>query len=393
MTWVLLFLIVVAALLPALLARHRSIERKRLFAIVILVGVIKPLSTILIPFLVKEDGFGSAMDYYLILLFTYYFFIFLVYRLAISLISNLRSIQLTQFIRPKPYKYLVFGFAFLFFAVLVLGSGGTFLTNPREGYQYHREGIGFIWVFYILSIGILYFIYLIIGRPSFIKIIVFSMAMFFSGSKQLILEIFLKSYLVYTWKDIRISKFQLMIVGAVFFMLMLKQFDQFGAEEQFLSRVALYFDFMYHASLVFNDYESGILQYQFGSIFLSSFWRYVPRVVYPEKPYAYGSTSLVEMYFPGLAETGHTPSFGMLTAEFVDFGWLAPVFAILLNLETLIQILSLVIVTSMNTLNQRLKIGALAFVLIPGFGFHLPLPITLTVAYFILPSMIRRYSS
>lgn len=393
MTNILLVMVAIAAFLPALLARHHLIVHKRLFAVAIVIGVLKPISTVLIPFAFREDGFGTAMDNYLLLVLTYYLLLLISYRIAIAVISTRRHIVLAQYLQRKPYKYLAIAAAIILFSVLVLSSGGTFLTNPREGYQYYREGVGFIWAFYILAVGLAYFIYLVIAPPTLFKVLAFSVAMFFTGSKQLILEVLIKSYLVYTWKGLKIKKTHLIVAGFFFVLLMLKLFDQFRAEGGFMSRVGEYFDFMYHASLVFNDYEAGSLKFQYGEIFLSSFWGYVPRALYPAKPYAYGSTYLVEMYFPGLAETGHTPSFGMLTAEFVDFGWLAPFFAIILNAGTIIQILSIVIVCAKNSLKQTWKIGALAFVFIPGFGFHLPFFMSIAIAYLVLPKLIKRQVS
>ena len=250
-------------------------------------------------------------------------------------------------------------------------------------------GVGFVWVFYILAVGVAFY-FLAIKRPiNAGKVLLFSVLMFLTGSKQLILEVFTKSFLVYVWAGIKIKKWQISLGGILLIVLMLKLFGQFGASTDFLERTAQYFDFIKNASRVFDDYEAGILPQTNGSITLSSFWSYVPRAFYSDKPFAYGPTYLVEMYYPGLAATGHTPSFGMFTPEFVDFRWFAPFVAIFFNLGSILSVIALVIVAANANIAKYWKTGALAFVLVPGFGFHLPILFTAIFAFVVLPNLFH----
>ncbi|MEJ1338072.1 MAG: hypothetical protein RPU64_03925 [Candidatus Sedimenticola sp. (ex Thyasira tokunagai)] len=394
MSFVVIILLIVLAFLPATLSFQKKIHHKSLFAWAIIIETIKPLSTIAIPFAFNPSMLDGVMYNYIALSFLYYIVIFAFYYILIRLVPASYNIY-PHFLKGRTRIGWVFiALSAIFFIVLVVSSGGVFLLDPRKGYQYHREGVGFVWAFYILSVGAAYYFFVIKQPINTTKVVVFTILMFFTGSKQLILEVFIKSFLVYIWSGIKIKKWQIALGSIVLVILMLKLFDQFGSGENFLNRVDRYFEFMNLASLVFEDYEAGLLDFQNGNITLTSLWSYVPRMLYPEKPYAYGTTYLVEIYFPGLAATGRTPSFGMLTHEFVDFGWLAPLAAVLLNLTLLLKIFSLVILCTNAKLSRRWTIAALAFVLIPGFGFHLPVVFIAIFAFIILPSFfVKRASS
>ena len=74
-----------------------------------------------------------------------------------------------------------------------------------------------------------------------------------------------------------------------------------------------------------------------GQIFLTSFWSFIPRAIFPNKPFAYGKMLILEKFFPGMAETGHTPSFGLYLDNLIDFGWMGFVAPVFLNLKFLFQ--------------------------------------------------------
>lgn len=389
MTTLLLIGIVLFGIAPILLAFHRKVKHKKLLVFAIILLNFQSLSTIILPALFTPDLFGGAMFSYLILALMYYILMFLFYWLLISFVPTKLQINIRVLSNPSKIAVVIFLSALFFFSILVVHSNGIFLTNPRLGYQAYREGFGVIWVLYILCVSILFYFIAIKREINVKKILFFTVLMFFTGSKTLILSVFIKSYLVYIWINKKITKVQ-MIFGILFLIvLMLKLFDQFGASQDFLTRVAAYFDFMNQASKVFEDYDAGQLKHTYGSISLSSFWSYVPRAIYPDKPFAYGSVTLVEMYYPGMAATGHTPSFGMFTTEFVDFGWFAPLFAIMLNLNLILQVFSLVIVTTNANVANRWKVGAILFVFSPGFGFHFPILFTFVVAFILIPALFK----
>jgi hypothetical protein len=62
-------------------------------------------------------------------------------------------------------------------------------------------------------------------------------------------------------------------------------------------------------------------EYAYGKEYLSGLWRYVPRVVYPNKPYSYGKVKYVtDKYYPGAGKSGNTPETGGPVEEYLNFG-------------------------------------------------------------------------
>lgn len=381
----LLILIIVFAISPILLAYHKKVKHKKLLVFAILLLNFQSLSTIMIPAFFTPQLFDGPMFNYLILATMYYILIFLFYWASISFMPTSNQLNIQFLKKPSKLAIAVFLSAIFFFSILVVHSNGIFLTNPRLGYQDFREGFGSIWVFYITSVSVLFYIVAIKREITIKKILFFTLLMFFTGSKKLILDVFIKSFLIYLWSGKKIKKWQIMVIGLFLVILMLKLFGQFGASKDFLTRVKSYFDFMYYANKVFTDYANGTLEHTYGSISLSGFWSYVPRAIYPDKPFAFGSTKLVEMYMPGLAATGHTPSFGMFTAEFVDFGWLAPLFSI--NSGVIVNTIALSIIVTNANVSKNAQTASMLFILAPGYGFHLPLMFSFILAYFIVPSL------
>jgi hypothetical protein len=373
---------------PVLLVFSKKIIRKKLYFFSVLFFLAQPISTIILPLFFNPILFDGVLINYLILMSLYYFFILVTYMFFLKFIPiSFNSLRTYSENKKGKLFYLVMILSLLLFSVLVVHSDGVFLYDPRYGYQHYREGVGFVWVLYISSVAILFYFICIRSAINTKKILFFILLMFLTGSKKLILDVFLKCILVYLWSNKKIKKWQIFLGAGVLVILMLKLFDQFGASQGFLVRASTYFDFMELASLVFTDLDNGVLEHTYGSITLSSFWQYIPRSLYPDKPYAYGPVTLVEIYFPGMAETGHTPSFGMLTSEFVDFGWFASIFSIIFNLSLLVQIFSIIVVSTNANLNKRWTIGALLFILCPGFGFHLPILFTIVLAFMIVPSL------
>ncbi|MEJ2019486.1 MAG: hypothetical protein P8X51_14725, partial [Maritimibacter sp.] len=225
-------------------------------------------------------------------------------------------------------------------------------------------------------------------KITLLKVSAFSIMYYFTGSKQLVLTSIMISVVVFISQKGKIGLGKILLFSVLAIALFLVLFDQFGAKQDLLERLISYFDYLTNAGRVFDDYRNGTLEFQNGKIFLSSFWSFVPRGLFPDKPFAYGATYVLEMYYPGLAATGHTPSFGPLTTEFVDFGALAPLVLFLTDYETLIRLLGLALVAK-GDFNPRSRISqvALIYILSPGFGFHLPFVMSFTLAYFVIPRL------
>ena len=389
-SWLIILLVAIASL-PLVLIFSKKIRHKSFYFFSYAFYTAKPLGILVGPLLLLDEKRSSATDVYLLLNIFHYGIIFLTIWFLILIQSNIKYKWDFSFIQKRiNTRVAISSLTILLFSILIIKSDWVFLLDPRKGYQYHREGVGFVWALYILGVGVLYFIYVVLRGLTVRSTLIFAFLFFLTGSKQLILEVFLKSYLLAKRSRIRIKSWQYIIGMVVLISLMLVQFDQIGASEGFLMRVKEYANFHYYASLVFDDYLNGNLNFRYGEIFASSFWGYVPRLLYPDKPYAYGATAVLEMYFPGLAATGHTPSFGPLTTEFVEFGWLAPVAGVFLNLGTIIFLVALIVTSTNNKYSKHMQIGCLAYVLIPGFGFHLPSIFTAIFAFVVLPMFISR---
>jgi hypothetical protein len=59
---------------------------------------------------------------------------------------------------------------------------------------------------------------------------------------------------------------------------------------------------------------------QYGAVFSSSFWAYVPRAIFPEKPFEYGAILVNSIIYPGAAEDGYTPALLPWFQYYFDFG-------------------------------------------------------------------------
>jgi hypothetical protein len=385
----LLILIIFLAVSPILFSFHRKVKHKKLLFFTVILLNLQPLGTIIVPAFFAPDLFNGAMFNYLLIALIYYLLVFLFYWISISFIPTNIPTNIQFLTKRNKITIIVFLSAIFFFSILVAHSNGIFLTNPRLGYQAYREGFGVIWVLYILSVSILFYFIAIKREINLKKVLFFALLMFFTGSKGLILQVFLKSFLVYIWIGKRIKKRYVLLMALVLVALMLKLFGQFGAEKDFSSRANTYFDYMNQANKVFQEYEAGQLEHTYGSISLGVFWTYVPRAIYPNKPFVYGYTSLVGKYYPGLAERGHTPSFGRFTHEFVDFGWFAPLFTLILSPGIMIGILSLVVLITNANVSRRWRVGSMLFILAPGFGFHFPIIFTFFVAFILVPSLTK----
>lgn len=272
--------------------------------------------------------------------------------------------------------------AVIFLIAYIVLTDFVAITDPRMAYQAHRAGIGFVWAGFI-SLSTIWVVVRIVNRSAIMTtFIVYSVFCFLSGSKGLLFAAFLPFL-----ANPRVSHaFRIrMIVALLPFSIVafLILFGQFSANEALLHRLSVYFDMFHQSVRVFEDYLTNSFDFYFGKIYYSSLWQFVPRALYPEKPYAWGSTTLVELYYPGMAETGHTPSFGKFTTDFADFGYFGFLSAIL-NFEFVAKLFSLYIVSSNWRGNRKIYVISYAVLVAPGFYFHLPLFGAIFLGYFLL---------
>lgn len=94
--------------------------------------------------------------------------------------------------------------------------------------------------------------------------------------------------------------------------------DNVGMLETALS----YFDVYRQQTLALNSLIDGNIDFYYGEISLSSWYKVIPRFLWEDKPKDYGFALLNYKIYPEYAADGYMPSFG-LAYTFADFGFLS----------------------------------------------------------------------
>lgn len=275
----------------------------------------------------------------------------------------------------------------VFFLMWVFLTDFKALTAPRVAYQSYREGIGFVWALMITFMVLWYSNSLIENQKvNLLNVIILCLIAYCTGSKQVMLGIILLMPFqpFISWRARKVLMLIALFAAPVMFLFL---FGQLTAEKSLLFRMAAYFKTSQLGAIIFDSYYDGTLEYYYGEIYLTGFWGYIPRAIYPDKPFAYGSTFLLGVYFPGMAETGATPSFGF-SRYFADFGWYGALLS-LLQLRVFIQFYAIKIVTSQRT--SALKPIAFGILFFPFYSFHAPIQLTLAVHYIVNKLKLRRF--
>lgn len=390
MVWIAPLLLIVPYLLPLIFIRN--LERERKF--IVLGNLLIWLSSSALIYVSGALAYAFAYGNTIPFLWNVAFFslCLLVESVIICMIlfsarkqssgSTLSLLSSSPKINKSPFLVL----ALLFFISYVILTDGDAIFNPRVAYQLKRDGIGWIWAGMIVFTT-MYFVAYSASKAKFSKKLFLAtlFVMWCSGSKQLILGFIICNYFN-PWLSIRYRKLYLYAGFPTCLFLFYYLFGQLSAEDSFVVRLSNYFDAFSLSAQVFEDRLNGSLKYFGGEIWLSSWWANVPRAIFPDKPYAYGSTYLLEVYYPGMAATGATPSFGEFTQFYADFGWFG-VFAASLRFQCLIRFYAL------HNICQRRKgwreVFSVGYLLFPGFAFHFPVFMLLPLFWFLAKARIN----
>ena len=260
------------------------------------------------------------------------------------------------------------------------------VTDSRFAYQYDRKGWGYVWAL-MVSMSVIFYTSDMLKkrRVSLFNTIFFLIICYLSGSKQiLIATIILAPFLPFISKGTRKKLFVVSgLLGVLTFVYLFSNF----AGDSFFLKVQKYLNVYSLSDRVFEDYVNGNLEYKLGEIFLSGFWYYVPRIIFESKPFAYGATYLVEIYFPGSAETGHTPSFGYAHL-FYDFGWFGFILTIF-SFRTILYLFAAFVITSPKKI--KAKILLIPFLFFPFYAFHVPLQYILLFHWLLLNLRLPKF--
>lgn len=229
------------------------------------------------------------------------------------------------FSRKRRYHlfFLALGFAVAFIALMVQSRAGfLWITDPRSAYQNNRAGSGFLFLLvqWILVSGLIIYLF---GRPqtvrsSIMSLVVYLPASYFSGSKaSLVCGIVLWT----AFYNFRVKKIPIIIfcifVGLflpLFFALLFLQ----GSYSDVSEALEYFKDYVVTTANFIGRFNEFGLHY--GSAYISDFWFYVPRALYPGKPFEYGLTLIHQILYPGMAELGHTPGILGWSLSYLDFG-------------------------------------------------------------------------
>lgn len=211
----------------------------------------------------------------------------------------------------------------LTFLVMGVSSIGviSIIKNPRNFYQFHREGIGAFYSLYVSTILLLelYTQYTVKNkRKKIFFLFICLIFLYFSASKEAFVYAAFIFIFFYDLKHKLKFKHLIIIAFVMIFLMGVLMIAQGTASS--ISGIISYFDYYYNTRLFFEKIlNEGELFH--GEIFTSSFYKYIPRGIIESKPKVYGSILIQEMLFPGLAESNHYPAFMGIVYNMGDFGF------------------------------------------------------------------------
>lgn len=237
-------------------------------------------------------------------------------------VLGLHSVEQATRYRVSKFLLLLGGAALCFAGLAILGGGGIlWLTDTRTAYLKFRTGAGYFWLLSIWFTTTAFIYYLWARRPTGLGLAwamaCFTVLAYLTGSKMVILCIFVTTLAYYEFLVRHISTVKVALAGAGavagFFMLLVFQssmtlvnllsyFEHFDVTTRFLAR--------------FDEYG-----YHWGAGWLSELWFYVPRALYPGKPLEYGALLVPARLYPGAYEQGYAPGFLGWSLSYLDFGW------------------------------------------------------------------------
>ncbi|MCS6098305.1 hypothetical protein [Shewanella baltica] len=216
----------------------------------------------------------------------------------------------------------------------------NWLLSPREGYQYHRSGVGSLYAASLTFLSLAYTLSFLSSKNNIsfiIKSVFYISLVFFWGSKGFILSFFSFLILCLWVVKYKYLNLVLLVFTPIVSLILLVNLALALGNVNFVN-VVEYFDHYKNSAMFYESYLNGEFKLFHGKVFLSDFWSVVPRGLYEAKPYVYGISHVNELFFPGMAEKGHTPAFGGPVMEFSDFGVFSVFLFSLLNFSYLFKL-------------------------------------------------------
>jgi hypothetical protein len=126
----------------------------------------------------------------------------------------------------------------------------------------------------------------------------------------------------------RIRTRNILLAGAVVFCAALG-LQQLQGTACTLKDTFTYFDYFRNSAMMIARFQD--FHFHDGMLTVSTLWYYVPRALYPGKPYAYGQNLIAEWMYRGGAKHGYTPGMLQWSVGYADFGVLGVIAAGLLD--------------------------------------------------------------
>ncbi|PCJ29317.1 MAG: hypothetical protein COA99_19530 [Moraxellaceae bacterium] len=264
-------------------------------------------------------------------------------------------------------------FLLLFFLTFILLTRDfgllNWIANPREGYQLHRVGNGQWYALSLLFLSVSFTLIMVYTKTVLKTIFVFffyAFLIFFLGSKGFVLSYFIFFLIILWYRKSKYFKKLFLILPPIGFFLLILNFNPNN-----LADIFKYFDHYINSAMYYEAYSKGEIKLYYGYIWISDFYHYLPRILFPDKPYIYGLLHVNEFFWPGAAELTNTPAFGGPLAAFADFGILGVLLSSLFNLSLFVEIIFYFILYRDNSLNNirenSNKLYLFIWILAPSF--------------------------
>ena len=155
-----------------------------------------------------------------------------------------------------------------------------------------------------------------------------------------------------------------------------------------LEEIVKYFDYYVNSANYYKAYFQGELPLFQGKIIFTQFWSFIPRSLFPEKPFVYGVLHINEFLFPGAAEETHTPGLGGPVAYFGDYGVWGVVLLTLFDPFIFLNYYFLFILyrnlTLINILNNNYLFFIFMWFVAPSFLFYMYFPLNIVFFIFVI---------
>lgn len=244
---------------------------------------------------------------------------------------SVRSFSINSKKLGKYFSVLILGLGLISFVLLAYFGGGQalWLTEPRAAYLTFRTNFGFLWSLFASSIPLSLLLYIHSNKVkagfklAFITVLYLFVA-YFTGSKQTMMGMLLALffYITYFVRLISFKSSLFMFLG--FLLLFLSTTILQGSFDSILDAFQ-YFDYINSTAMYLESQGSMSDIRGFG--YISTLWGYLPRILFPEKPYEYGVVLINSVLFPGAAEEGYTPGYYVWVLAHFDLGFVGVIAA------------------------------------------------------------------